>query len=326
MQILRRRVEPAYPSLRVGRGRSRRRTVLVALLAAIVAAGALGTAAIATDTLGAGHLFQRLIDKVDRFLAGPPPDRPTIATVDVSDDPNEDLEDPDASPSPSPSPSPVPSGQPTPAPTPTLPPRVAVDVDILQEHKSVFAHELRDDWCAPAGVTTVLAILGKGAPTEARQKEIASRVGEWESYRDSHNGEWGPAAMALALEAYGAPGYEIRAYNSRAGALRGAAVAISRTSSPAILLAWRGAHTWVMSGYRADADPLVFKDAKISGTYILDPWYPWNSSIWGQSDPPGAFQDAAEMVRNFLPWKRPEGLYPDRDGKFIVLIPTVPRT
>ena len=28
------------------------------------------------------------------------------------------------------------------------------------------------------------------------------------------------------------------------------------------------------------------------------------------------------MVRNFLPWKRPEGHYPDRDGKFIVVIPT----
>ncbi|HET7471606.1 MAG TPA: hypothetical protein VFJ71_00645 [Candidatus Limnocylindrales bacterium] len=325
MQIPTRRVRTAHPSLRAGRRRSRRRTFLIALLAAILAAGALGSAAIATDTLGAGHLFERFIAKVDRFLSGPPPDRPSAAEVEVSDDPNEDLVDPDASPSPTPQRTPVPSGQPTPAPTPTPPPRVAVDVDILQDHKSVFAHELRDDWCAPAGVTIVLAILGKGAPTDAREREIASRIGEWESYQDSKNGEWGPGAMALALAAYGAPGYEVRAYNSRAGALRGAAVAISKTSSPAILLAWRGAHTWVMSGYRADADPLVFHDARVSGTYILDPWYPWNSSIWGQSDPPGTFQDAAEMTRNFLPWKRPEGIYPSRDGKFIVVIPTIPR-
>ena len=77
-----------------------------------------------------------------------------------------------------------------------------------------------------------------------------------------------------------------------------------------------------MTGYRADADPLVFKDAKVSGTYILDPWYPRNSSIWGQSDPPGTYQDAAEMRRNFLPWKRPEGRYPERDGLFIAVVPT----
>ena len=56
-----------------------------------------------------------------------------------------------------------------------------------------------------------------------------------------------------------------------------------------------------------------------------DPWYPWVSSIWGPSDPPGTFQNQSEMERNFLPWKRPEGHYPDRDGKFIVLIPTVRR-
>ena len=71
-------------------------------------------------------------------------------------------------------------------------------------------------------------------------------------------------------------------------------------------------------------EQLLFDDARISGAYILDPWYPWWSSIWGQSDPPGTFQDASEMGRNFLPWQRPEGNYPDRDGKFIVVIPTIP--
>ena len=42
------------------------------------------------------------------------------------------------------------------------------------------------------------------------------------------------------------------------------------------------------------------------------------------SDPAGAFQDEAEMRRNFLPWKRPEGRYPERDGRWIIVAPTVP--
>jgi hypothetical protein len=317
------RANPPFPALRLERrrGRSRRRTFLIVVLATILAGGALGSAAIATNTLGAGRLFERFLAKVDRILAGPPPDRPTLETVEVTDPP-------EASPSPTPTPSPVPSGQPTPKPTPkpTPIPRVAVDVDIVANHKAVFSHEIRVDWCAPAGVTMVLAVLGLGAPTDARQTELASRIHEWESWRDSHNGEWGPAAMALALQAYGAPGYQIRAYGSRASALRGAAQAIAKTHSPAILLAWRGAHTWVMTGYRADADPLIFNDARISGTYILDPWYPDISSIWGPSDPPGTFQNQSEMERNFLVWKRPEGEYPGRDGKFIIVIPTIPRS
>ena len=129
--------------------------------------------------------------------------------------------------------------------------------------------------------------------------------------------------MALALEEYGAPGYEVRAYKTRGAALRDAAKAIRKTNSPVILLAWRGAHTWVMTGFRADADPLVFKDAKVSGAYILDPWYPRISSIWGKSDPPGTFQNAAEMERNYLKWKRPEGRYKDRDGLYIAVVPTL---
>jgi hypothetical protein len=101
-------------------------------------------------------------------------------------------------------------------------------------------------------------------------------------------------------------------------------VALSETRAPVILIAWRGVHTWVMTGYRADADPRIFKDATITGTYIYDPWYPRVSTIWGPSDPPGTFQDKAEMERNFLPWARPEGPYADRDGKFLIVVPTIP--
>jgi hypothetical protein len=317
------RRDPGYPGLRVGpqRRRSRWKIALIAIFVLGLTGATLGTAAVATDTFGAGALYQKVLSKIERFLAGPPPDRPTLPTVAITPRP--------ASPSPRPTPSlrPPASGEPpaTPDPTPTPIPRVKVDVDILTDHEAVFAHELRDDWCAPAGVTMVLAATGNGAPTEARQREIASRIREWESYADSHNGEWGPAAMALALDAYGAKGYEIHAFDTRQDALRGAAQAISTTKSPAILLAWRGAHTWVMSGYRANADPVVFDDAVITGAYILDPWYPWTSSIWGKSDGPGVFQNTAEMNRNFLEWKRPEGKYPDRDGKYIVVMPTIPR-
>jgi hypothetical protein len=101
---------------------------------------------------------------------------------------------------------------------------------------------------------------------------------------------------------------------------------------------WWGAHTWVMTGFKADADPTLFDDSRISGAYILDPWYPRVSSIWGPSDPPGNFEDLGELERNWPAfqgppgyeqigpgWTRPGGVYPDRDGKFVVLFPTTPR-
>jgi hypothetical protein len=302
----------------------------------LVAVGALGLAgvivamgAISTDTLGAGRLFDRALAKADRFLAGPVPDRSAPDTVLVTDPPDESADaDPDASASPlagAPGPivTQVPPGAATPAPAQ---PRVPVNVDIVKDHDAVFAHELKDTWCASAGVQMTLAVLGHGDNSNAFQREIQGRVHEWESVADSKNGDWGPAAMALALKAYGADGYRVRAYQSRQGALRDAARAIEQTHSPVLLIAWKGAHTWVMTGFRADADPAIFSDARISGTYILDPWFPTISSIWGPSDPPGTFQDNAEMIRNYLPWKRPEGLYPKRDGLFLAVVPTIPAT
>jgi hypothetical protein len=298
---------------------------LTALVAALVVG--LGGLAVATDALGAGRLFDRALARIDRFVAGPVPDRATVETVLVtprpvaSPIPTPVGAEPSASDG-TPGGSAGPSVTPDPSPRPT-PERVPIDVDVAADPAAIFASEVKDTWCAPAGVQITLAFLGKADTSVAFQRELQGRVRDWESYSDSHNGDWGPAAMALALDAYDAPGYEVRAYRTRQDALRDTSIAIEATGSPVILLAWRGAHTWVMTGFRATADPAIFPDAAIDGAYIVDPWYPRVSSIWGPSDPPGTFQDAAEMVRNYLAWKRPEGHYPARDGLFIAVVPTV---
>jgi len=311
------------------------------LMVALVGAGTLG-GAVSTNAFGAGDRFEGVLRRLDRFIAGPVPERSTRPTITVTAPPVA-AATPTLAPTPgptlrpssgsippssgatattptattAPSPSPAPTAAPTPA-------RVAVDVDLLSDPESVFNHQLTKDWCAVAGTQMVLSIHGKGDTSEAFQQTIASRVREWESLSDSRNGNWGPAAMALALEAYGVPGYEVRAYESRLHALRDSARAIAETGAPVVLLTWRGAHTWVMTGFRADADPTLFSDADVSGAYILDPWYPSVSSIWGPSNPPGFFTGIDELVENFLPWERPEGSYPDRDGKFIAVVPTAP--
>jgi hypothetical protein len=44
----------------------------------------------------------------------------------------------------------------------------------------------------------------------------------------------------------------------------------------------RGAHTWVMTGYRATGDMVTNPNAVFTGAYVVDPWYPRVSSIRGQ--------------------------------------------
>ena len=290
----------------------RRHAVAIVLALGLLAVGA-GYA------LGVGDTLHDVAARI-RLLIDPPPDRPIAAIVKVTPRPvTEETEAPSG-----PAPTLEPGASPTPTPTPK-PQRVSVDVNLFKHPENHFiSEEFNHEWCAVAGTQMVLEIHGKAPLTLAFQKQLASQIGEWESRRDSHNGGWGPSAMVAALQAYGVPGYEVRAYESRGDALFDAAKAIEKTHAPVLLLAWRGAHTWVMSGFRADADPLVFDDAKVSGAYILDPWYPIFSTIWGYSDPPGAFQNSHSMQENYLPWKRPEGNYPDRDGLFIAVVPTKP--
>jgi hypothetical protein len=329
--------DPTNPTRSSRRRFGWRRVVAGAVVLAVVGVLVAGLA-VSTDTLGAGRLFDRAVAKIDRLIAGPVPDRAApetvlVTTPDQSDAPAELDPDeggppeslpPDIEPSAGPdlTPIPLPTTNATPDVT-AAPQRKPVDFDIIKNHARYFAHEIKDTWCAPAGIQMALAILGHGDTSDAFQRKLQSRVHEWESRKDAIDGLWGPSAMALALDAYGAKGYEVRAYRTRQGALRDAAKAVMQTRSPVLLMAWRGAHTWVMTGFRSDGDPTVFADAKINGTYILDPWYPSVSSIWGPSDPPGTYQNEAEMIRNYLKWKRPEGRYPERDGLYLAVVPTI---
>lgn len=285
------------------------------LVALAVAGSIAGSAAVVTDTLGAGYAFSRVVAHVELWL-DPPPDRPTVATVEVTPEPTD---------APTLVPATTVPGSPgaTPVGTVATPARLPVDVNLVPDPNAVFISEIKDVWCAPAGTTIVLSILGHGTNTTAFETHLAGQIGQWDSWSDSHDGGWGPAAIALALGAYGVPGYQVRAYTTLASEMRDATLALTTTHEPVVLMAWYGAHTWVMTGYRASADPTIFHNATISGAYILDPWYPRVSSIWGRSAAPGVFHTMANLAVNVLPWRRPEGYYPARDLKFIAVVPTV---
>ena len=283
-------------------------------LVVVLVAGLTGFTAVSTNALGARDRWDRLMARVGAVIH-PAPHRDTLPTIVYTPYPSAS-EDPVAV---EPSGTPSASGDPTPTPRPQ---RKPVDVNLVRNPEAVFASQNTEKMCAVAGTQMVLAILGKADNSPQFQDQLGGRIGEWESWDDSHNGGWGPAAIAQALAAYGVKGYEVRAYDVRGDALRDAAIALTETRKPVVLLPWWGAHTWVMTGYRADADPTIFRNAHVTGIYNLDPWYPRVSSIWGPSDQPGNFEDAAEMQRNFIGWSRPEGAYPGRDGKFLGVIPT----
>ena len=223
-----------------------------------------------------------------------------------------------ATPMPSSTPTPAPTPTPTPVPTPTPGP-FSMNIG----RSAAFVSEATVQWCVAAAIQIMRNHTGtKIDRTRKTQKEIYDLAVSHTSKTDSRNGGTGPAGWAAALSALGDP-YELRIVSSRAAALRVAASALQETGKPVGILAWRGVHSWVMTGFRATDNPASGRRFDVTAIRVFDPWYPRISSIWGRSKAPGAWHDLADIKRNFLPWRLSSGPYPAYDGKYLLVVPVV---
>ena len=103
----------------------------------------------------------------------------------------------------------------TPPPRARRRPGSPVDVDVVRTRRRLrprAPQHLVRPGRHPDGPRASTGWATPRTPSSAR-----SRGGSTSSsrYDDSHNGGWGPSAMAEALAAYGVPGYEVRAYATR---------------------------------------------------------------------------------------------------------------
>ena len=105
---------------------------------------------------------------------------------------------------------------------------------------------------------------------------------------------------SAALERLGYGPYAVVGEPSLAAAMKTAARAIRMTGRPVGLLVWRGRHAWVMSGFEATADPAVTDAFRVTAASILDPLYPYGSSVWGPSPRPGRAISVAAVGRQFV--------------------------
>ena len=125
-------------------------------------------------------------------------------------------------------------------------------------------------------------------------------------------------ARGLTLLGYGP--YAAVGFPTLAAATRAAARAIRVTGKPVGILVWAGRHAWVMTGFRATADPLTTNAFRVTHLTVMDPLYPLDSTIWGASHPPGTRLSTAAFGRSFVPRRafiRPSPL----DGTYVLVLP-----
>ena len=312
-----------------------RRTQAITGAAIVVLFGiALGASAVAVNAFGAGDKFDRLLAKIDRFVTGPPPDR-GAATVLVTDPPEDDqpTDEPTARHRSRPRSPPWPPGRrrpPTPVPTPTPTPkpvRKRGRLSTSSRTRRRSSPRRSRTWCSPVG--------RPDDPRGPRAGRHLRRVPGQARRAGSTSGR----AARTAATATGVP----RRWRSRSRRTARPATRSAPTSRAArrlarcragdqghalarsILLAWRGAHTWVMTGYRADADPRPLQGREGDGDATSSTRGTRGSRASGAAPTRrGRSRTRARCSATTSPWKRPEGRYPDRDGLFIAVVPTKP--
>ena len=223
----------------------------------------------------------------------------------------------------SPTPEPEPSIGPTPAPSldpPPAPGPFAMDL----YRKGADVPELRDIWCVPAAMQTSINIMKQGPVdrSKATQARLYALARTFATARLVGPGAE-PEGWAGGLNQLGYGPYEVAVEPTVTAAIQLGARQLRLTGRPVGLMVWRGAHSWVMSGFRATADPGYTDHYRVTAVFIEDVWYPRISSIWGVSRPPDALVPVGALPQDYLPWKRPTHPYPGKDGRFVLIVPTV---
>jgi hypothetical protein len=224
-------------------------------------------------------------------------------------------------------PTPAAAGEPAPTAPPLDPPTAEAPAEARPfamnlYHRGDFATQVTKTYCVPGAMQTMMNVIDKGATraSRARQDRLYRLARRLSTDRLRGAGAE-PEGWARGLERLGYGGYEVVETKTRAGAIRVAARAIRETGRPAGLLVWRGAHAWVMTGFRATADPADHRDFRVTHVRIVDVWYPRVSSIWGASVRPNTLVRVGKLREDYLRWRRPLMKYAEKDGKYVLVVP-----
>jgi len=177
-------------------------------------------------------------------------------------------------------------------------------------------------WCVGASMQMMINLMEPGKPdrTKSTQKglyDLARDISPWVETR--------PGASVLGwAEGLGEQGYGSfveMSSESRAEALRIAARQMRLTRKPVGLLVWRGAHAWVMSGFKATGDPAYTDDFEVTAVWVEDPWAGRVSRSWGAGLEAHTLVTATALKSDFVKWAsryRPEY---GNDGAFVIVAP-----
>ena len=117
--------------------------------------------------------------------------------------------------------------------------------------------------------------------------------------------------------------YRLIASKTFDSALRLAVIRLRKTNLPVGITVARGNHAWILTGFRATADPARTRDFRVTSVRVTGPLYGKQSKN-GYDMKPNTKLTVAQFRKFFTPWR----YAPKRmvwDGRYISIQPVTPR-
>jgi hypothetical protein len=175
-------------------------------------------------------------------------------------------------------------------------------------------------WCTAAGVQIVRNIVDRKTDhSTASQRRYFNWMRGHNRYDLPLSAGVDPAGWAAGLRHFVDDRYRLVSSRSFDSALRSAVKRLRLTNLPVALTVSHGNHGWILTGFRATADPAVTTAFRVTSVRVTGPLYGLQSRN-GYDMAPNTKLTTAQLKRFFTPWKyAPKAMI--WDGRFVSIQP-----
>jgi hypothetical protein len=158
-------------------------------------------------------------------------------------------------------------------------------------------------WCTAAGVQIVRNIVDHRTDhTTAGQRRYFTWMRDRNRYDLPLSAGVDPAGWTAGLRHFVDDRYRLVSSRTFDSALRSAVTRLRLTNLPVALTVSHGNHGWILTGFRATADPAATTTFTVTSVRVTGPLYGLQSKN-GYDMPPNTKLTTAQLKRFFTPWK-----------------------
>ncbi len=194
-------------------------------------------------------------------------------------------------------------------------------MDIYRRHAHV--RQFTISMCVPASMQIMINLMSAGEPDRSRetQDQLYALARSYSPWLTEQRGGATARGWAAGLDQLGYGNFDLVALPSMDEALHSAARQMRFTGKPVGLVVWRGDHAWVMSGFKATADPAWTDNFEVTSVWIEDPWSGRTDRTWGAGLAPHTLVDKGLLAEDFVAWTAPHLSAQYGPARFYLVLP-----